>query len=286
MLDELSIIIPKKVWMVSMSETGADQLKLEGYVVDHNELSTFMRNLEKSPFFKDVILTIDCLEGGGSCGSSIKSGAPMQVYFFSISVRYRLALRSRQAIMEKYLQQFNQLPPVQRFGIFGGIAVVVVVLWYVLLYQDVISQQDGLKAKIVKANQELTEKKMMVSELNNFQREVERVQQQFQAALKELPDRQEIPALLQKLSRLARKAGLDIVSFEPKQEMIQEFYAEVPVKLALRGSYHDVANFYDEISKLPRIVSIKNIEFKAFIAKDASAAAAGLSAAAVVGCDL
>ncbi len=91
MLDELSIIIPKKVWLVSLSETGVDQLKLEGYVVDHNELSTFMRNLEKSPFFNDVILTIDCLEGAGNCGSSAKSGAPMQVYFFSISVKYRLA---------------------------------------------------------------------------------------------------------------------------------------------------------------------------------------------------
>ncbi len=175
--------------------------------------------------------------------------------------------------MEKYLQQFNQLPPIQRFGIFGGIALVVVVLWYVLLYQDVINQQDKLKSQIVKANQELTEKKMMVSELNNFQREVERVQQQFQAALKELPDRQEIPALLQKLSRLGRKAGLDIVSFEPQQEMIQEFYAEVPVKLALRGSYHDVANFYDEISKLPRIVSIKNIQFEAFVANEKEAKA-------------
>ncbi len=54
-LDELSTIIPKKVWLVSLAE-GTNRLMMKGFATDNKEIAVFMKNLEASPFFSDVTL--------------------------------------------------------------------------------------------------------------------------------------------------------------------------------------------------------------------------------------
>ncbi len=81
-------------------------------------------------------------------------------------------------------------------------------------------------------------------------------------ALRELPNDREIPELLKRISSVARKVGLEIKKFQPLPEVVREYYAEVPVALEVAGSYHEVAMFFDRLSKLGRIVYVKNVEIK------------------------
>jgi len=60
-----------------------------------------------------------------------------------------------------------------------------------------------------------------------------------------LPDTKEIPDLLSNISSLGREAGLDVVQFKQRPEKFEEFYAEVPVDILVRGTYHQVASFFD-----------------------------------------
>ncbi|HSR35702.1 MAG TPA: type 4a pilus biogenesis protein PilO [Desulfurivibrionaceae bacterium] len=53
--------------------------------------------------------------------------------------------------------------------------------------------------------------------------------------------------------------GLEFLSFQPKAEVPKEFYAEIPVDIAVSGPYHSVGVFLDKISKLPRVVSVVNL---------------------------
>jgi len=54
-LDEISTIIPKRVWLESLNQVE-DMLHFSGMATDHKEVAILMKNLESSPFFSNVEL--------------------------------------------------------------------------------------------------------------------------------------------------------------------------------------------------------------------------------------
>lgn len=113
-------------------------------------------------------------------------------------------------------------------------------------YQD-------LSAKLQKA-------KRNAAQLNSYRTKMKAAEAQFNIVMKALPEKEEIPALLDGISMAARDAGLDIIQFQPKTEVIKEFYAEVPLSIHVAGNYHNVAVFFDKLSNLPRIVNVSEIK--------------------------
>ncbi|MCK7510702.1 MAG: type 4a pilus biogenesis protein PilO [Desulfobacterales bacterium] len=67
------------------------------------------------------------------------------------------------------------------------------------------------------------------------------------------------PSLLTNVSKSGQEVGLEFLLFEPKAETKQEFYAEIPVAMNIRGDYHNLAVFFDKVARLSRIVNINNI---------------------------
>ena len=77
-----------------------------------------------------------------------------------------------------------------------------------------------------------------------------------------LPDQREIADLLSSVAASGRASGLEIVLFRQKPEVYHDFYADVPVEMQMRGTYHDVALFLDRVKRLDRIVNIADINMK------------------------
>jgi len=48
-------LIPKKAWLLSLSE-GGSRLSMRGYATNNKEIAIFMKNLEASSFFSKVTL--------------------------------------------------------------------------------------------------------------------------------------------------------------------------------------------------------------------------------------
>ncbi len=115
------------------------------------------------------------------------------------------------------------------------------------------SQQSNLQ-------EERDEKRDIAENRDRWERAVERLNEELAKAVKELPNEREIPELLRRISSIGKKIGLEFALFQPMPEVRQEFYADVPVKLKVEGSYHEVATFFDRVGKLNRIVNIKNIK--------------------------
>ncbi len=106
---------------------------------------------------------------------------------------------------------------------------------------------------------ERDEKRDIAENRDRWERGVERLNEELAKAIKELPNDREIPELLRRISSIGKKIGLEFLLFQPMPELKRDFYADVPVKLKIEGSYHEVATFFDRIGKLNRIVNIKNI---------------------------
>jgi type IV pilus assembly protein PilO len=110
-----------------------------------------------------------------------------------------------------------------------------------------------LSAKLQKA-------KRNAAQLNSYRTQMKAAEAQFKIVMRALPEKEEIPALLDGISMAARDAGLDIIQFQPRTEAAKEFYAEVPLAIHVEGNYHSVAVFFDKISNLPRIVNVNAVK--------------------------
>lgn len=163
--------------------------------------------------------------------------------------------------MEAFLDRFARIPMLQKVLGMVVICIFAIAAFYFLLLVPLKDQQVKLNSEINKLEKSLKEKKAMVGDLSKYKRDVEKLNQELKKALKLLPDDSEIPSLLQKISSLAKKSGLEIIKFQPAPEIPQDFYAKVPVNLELRGSYNEITDFFHATGKLPRIVNIGKFKF-------------------------
>jgi type IV pilus assembly protein PilO len=136
------------------------------------------------------------------------------------------------------------------------------VFWYFFytpLQQEIenkTTQERNLRAEVENA-------KTTAARLPEFRREVERKEATLQALSRILPSEKEVDDLLRKVQQLAAESSLDVLRFKPEATRPQDFYAEWPISLELDGSYHNLAYFFDRLSRLSRIVNVSNLEIDA-----------------------
>jgi len=138
--------------------------------------------------------------------------------------------------------------------------VLLLVIYWLVLYRPVMGSLDGLKTT---QRQLLQQSRMIEDRVQNkeaAEAELQQLMLELKQALQELPEGREIPNLLKGISTLGKKVGLEVRKFQPLSEIQHEFVAEVPVALEVNGSFHEVAMFFDRLSKMNRIVYVQDIQ--------------------------
>jgi type IV pilus assembly protein PilO len=116
-----------------------------------------------------------------------------------------------------------------------------------------------LEKEYARLDKELASAKIKASQIDKFRTEMAAAQVDFAEVMKALPETKEIPSLLAAISQSGQDVGLDFLLFQPGAEKIKEFYAEIPVAIQVTGGYHNVAQFFDRVAGLRRIVTLENI---------------------------
>ena len=147
-----------------------------------------------------------------------------------------------------------------KIGIVLATVVILVALFYFVVYKPGTDKITALNKQIVSARTELNKARKAARELPKYEAEIKKTQKEFEIAAVVLPKTKEIPNLLRNISDLGKGAGLDFLSFKPGAEVLKDFYAEIPVDIAIRGPYHNMGFFLDQVSKLDRIVVVNNIQ--------------------------
>ncbi len=156
-------------------------------------------------------------------------------------------------------------PPVQKLGILLVLVVLLVALDYTFLYGPRSEEIASLGEDIEAARSEKAIKQQRTVNLAQLQKQIKEMDARLNEAVAQLPSKREIPDLLSAISNKARESGLDILRFRPRPETFQDFYAEVPVDIVVKGSFHNVVAFFDEVGRLERLVNINNIDFKSTV---------------------
>lgn len=104
--------------------------------------------------------------------------------------------------------------------------------------------------------------KRQARSLKEWETKMAQVEEAFYIATRALPDTKEVPSLLTSVSKAGSSAGLNILLFQPDPEVNREFYKEIPLSMKVEGGFHQIADFFFQVSRLNRIVNIKNINMR------------------------
>jgi len=158
------------------------------------------------------------------------------------------------------LDKITKLPRPYRLGIVAGLVVLVFVIYGYGFYSTTSSQLESFRSQELELQRKLNEVRSVTQNLGAFEEELQRLDRELQIALRQLPNSKELPVLLTDISTLGKNAGLEFKSFRPKPEIPREFYAEVPIEIEFHGHFHEIASFFDQISRLPRIVNVSELK--------------------------
>lgn len=161
--------------------------------------------------------------------------------------------------MNQIVQNLLDRPTSHKVAFWVASVLLICFLFWQYVYGPKVEAAEKLDIKIEELRSKIGHEQRLARNLSKFRKEVEDLEVKLKFALQELPDEREIPDLLSSISTLARDAGLEVQLFKPAAEIVREFYAEVPVKVAVQGTFHQVASFFDEVGRLPRIVNINQI---------------------------
>jgi type IV pilus assembly protein PilO len=118
---------------------------------------------------------------------------------------------------------------------------------------------DRAKAQETQLLQTFDERQMKAANFESYKSQLADMQRSFGAMLRQLPGKTEVPSLLVDISQTGLAAGLQERLFQPAPENRKDFYAELPIRIRLTGSYHQFGSFVSGIASLPRIVTLHDI---------------------------
>jgi len=105
--------------------------------------------------------------------------------------------------------------------------------------------------------------KGIAARLDTFKAQVSDLEARLRALLRELPESREIPGMIRQISDVGVRTGLQINLIKPQPEQRKEFYAEIPIQVRVKGQYHAVGRFFDDLAHLERIISVSGIQIEA-----------------------
>lgn len=150
-------------------------------------------------------------------------------------------------------------PLIPRVTILAAIFLLVLAGGWWFFWSDQLLELETKEKEQETLKQEYLDKKRQAVNLDLYVQQLAEIDRSFGALLKQLPNKSEIEALLIEVNQAGLGRGLQFELFKPGQEIVKDFYAELPVSVKINGSYHDFGAFAADIAKLPRIVTLNNI---------------------------
>jgi type IV pilus assembly protein PilO len=140
--------------------------------------------------------------------------------------------------------------------------VAVLALYYFLFYEPLSEERAQEETRKSTLAQERSTADGNLRRYNSDVAELARARQRAQQLQSVLPNDPDIPGFMRSVNALAEASGLQISLIQPVEERVEQYYARIPVKLEMRGSYLSLARFFHSVSQLPRVINMENIKLQ------------------------
>ena len=151
-------------------------------------------------------------------------------------------------------------PLAPKLGLLLIVLIGIVFAGYWFDWQGQLEELEKSQNKEEQLRQVFLDKKKQAVNLEIYRKQLSEIGQSFGTLLKQLPNKSEMDALLTDINQAGLGRGLQFELFRPAaQETVSEFYAELPINIRITGNYHELGAFASDIAKLPRIVTLNDI---------------------------
>jgi type IV pilus assembly protein PilO len=150
----------------------------------------------------------------------------------------------------------------QKIAILAVIVVLLAALYFSFLFDPRSKEIAKLAEEVEIARNERDKKGQQAANLPRLQKDLSELELKLKKAVAQLPNKKEMDELLRTIATKAQESGLEVLLFRPRGENYQDFYAEIPVEITVKGNFHDAISFFDEVGRLNRLINIDNIGFK------------------------
>jgi type IV pilus assembly protein PilO len=133
---------------------------------------------------------------------------------------------------------------------------------YYFVWRNKIPQLEQVQQQEQDLRLTFESRQKLAANFDAYRAQLEEVERTFGAMLRQLPGETEVPSLLVDISQTGLAAGLEERLFQPMSESSREAYSELPIKIQLVGSYHELGNFVSGVVALPRIVTLHDVTLK------------------------
>jgi type IV pilus assembly protein PilO len=149
-------------------------------------------------------------------------------------------------------------------GIAIGLIFVLVVVGgtYYFVWRTKIPQLERVQQQEADLRGTFESRQRLAANFDAYRAQLEEVERTFGAMLRQLPGETEVPNLLVDISQTGLAAGLEERLFQPMSEVSREAYSELPIRMQVVGSYHELGHFVSGVVALPRIVTLHDITLK------------------------
>lgn len=148
----------------------------------------------------------------------------------------------------------------------GAIAIIFILVAalgvYLTVYKNKIPALERVQVKERELRLAFEDNQRKAANFDAYRDQLKEMEQSFGTMLRQLPGETEIPNLIVDISQTGLAAGMDEKLFDTQAETRKDFYAEKPIKIRLAGSYHEMGRFASGVAKLPRIVTLHDIDIR------------------------
>lgn len=142
-------------------------------------------------------------------------------------------------------------------GALLGAALVGLGYWQLALPKS--KEIERKKIELRKLEDKRDEARAAAQSLPQFREEVGRLELELGKLRTIMPAKRNTQELLRQVRTLAEQGDFDLNVFKEGNEQRKEFYSEWPIDIALEGNYHNLALFFDRISRFRRILNIDKL---------------------------
>jgi type IV pilus assembly protein PilO len=172
-------------------------------------------------------------------------------------------------LSELTLENVGQWPFLVKIGSVVLVSLLIIGLGYWFIIKDNFALLSKLQAQEVTLRTEFESKQHQAANLQAYRNQLQLMNERFGAMLKLLPAKNEMPGLLEEISKTGVTVGLKFDLFAPQPEIKHDFYIEVPIKITVVGTYMQLATFLSRVAEMSRIVTLHEFNISGLSSKDA-----------------
>jgi type IV pilus assembly protein PilO len=151
-------------------------------------------------------------------------------------------------------------PLVARALVIGLLFIALLVGGYYYHLSALSDRLQAAESQELELRRQFERKSFEAENLEAYKAQLNDMRVSFGALVSQLPSDTEVPGLLEDISAKGELNGLSIEAIDLLDEVIEEFYVELPISIAANGSYHNLGAFISGMAGLPRIVTLHDFE--------------------------